>query len=285
MNDREFRIQHRDIPNDVQNRLGRAVGDYSVPIVLDWQFLGSGTLIRFGNTRGILTAEHVIRHPTETGKRIDTSINSKQRLMTTVAEHPHELMIDARFLELRTTERHNDKFGPDLGFIKIPPGPFLDQIEARKSFVNVALDPDQRFSEAMDERGCIVFSGFPDEARFLDEPKMGFQLVNGLLGIGFITGQDRRFDYGEYDYIEVGVSRKSGLGPPATFKGVSGGGLWRVPIVRKEAARENDVDFGKFRLAGVVFHESDPNEYQTIRAHGPVSLYKIFFPALQEQFA
>jgi hypothetical protein len=35
----EFRIRHRDVPEDVQQRLGRAVGEYSIPIVLDWQFL------------------------------------------------------------------------------------------------------------------------------------------------------------------------------------------------------------------------------------------------------
>lgn len=285
VNSEEFRIRHRDIPEDVQNRLGRAVGDFSIPIVLDWQFLGSGTLIQFGDTRGILTAEHVVRHPTEAARRIDTSINSKQRLFTTIAEHPHELMIPARYLELRATERESDLLGPDLAFIKIPPGPFLNAIAARKSFVNVSVNPEQRFKEAMDTRGCIVFSGFPDEARFRDKPELGFQLVNGLLGVGFITSQDKRFEQGRHDYIEVGVSRKKGLEPPATFKGVSGGGLWRVPIVRKETAKtDTDVDFGDFRLAGVVFHESDPNEYQTIRAHGPVSLYKVFFPALTKQF-
>jgi hypothetical protein len=88
----------------------------------------------------------------------------------------------------------------------------------------------------------------------------------------------------EFDRFRSIACRKSDVMPPATFKGVSGSGLWRVPIVRREGAWENDVDFGKFRLAGVVFHESDPNDYQTIRAHGPVCLYKVFFPALQEQF-
>jgi len=281
----EFRIRHTDIPEEVQNRLGRAAGDFAIPIVLDWQFLGSGTLIRFANSYGILTAEHVVRHPSKVEKRIDTSINSKQRLITTVAEYPHELAIETRFLDMRTTVRQDDEFGPDLAFIRIPHGPFLNELRARKSFVNVGIDPRKRFDQAMDQRGCVVFSGFPNETRFNDKPELGFQLVNGLLGVGFITGQDKHFERGEHDYIEVGVSRKPGLSPPTTFKGVSGGGLWRVPIVRPENARtETNVDFGNLRLAGVVFHESDPNEYQTIRAHGPVSLYEVFFPGLEKAF-
>jgi hypothetical protein len=57
------RIQIGSIENELQEAISRETGDFAIPLVLDNQLIGTGTLIRVGESRGILTAAHVVRNP------------------------------------------------------------------------------------------------------------------------------------------------------------------------------------------------------------------------------
>jgi hypothetical protein len=276
------RFQLKDLSKQVQDNVGTEIGKYTVPLVLDWRFIGSGTLIRFGECHGVLTASHVVSNK---DWQINAGAYSKQTLRTAVAEYAHDLSIEARRLEIERTIRKSDEYGPDLAFIRIPDSEFLHAILPRKSFFDICSSAEKKFAEAGKSDGIMVFSGFPEADRFDGQPELGFDIVHGLIGYGFITGREHEEEREGYDYIEVGASYAGDNKPPVSFGGVSGGGLWQVPVFRKKDHGLGQEYYEGIFLAGVVIYETPiVNDYRRIRGHGPKSLYKIFFPQLEQRF-
>ena len=75
-----------------------------------------------------------------------------------------------------------------------------------------------------------------------------------------------------FDYVEIGFDLESSPALPESFKGLSGSGLWRVPLVESEAG---DVSFNAPSLEGVAFFQDPPDSVPAgvIRCHGRRSLY------------
>ncbi len=237
-----FEIQLGKLTKEFQDKLSQAIGHFSVPLVVDigmeYKFVGSGTLIMFGDHCGILTAEHVVNYAADDRYRLNTNLGSTQKLRLSVAEFPHDISIEVQYLEIETTGiRKEDYYGPDLAFIKIPPCPLLSELKARKSFVNISVLPEERFENARINSGCIVVTGFPEVDRvhqILKSKELGFTALEGLKGYGFVTGEVNYEEHEGYDYLSLGVSYGTGGEAPLKFGGVSGGGVWRVPIMRKK---------------------------------------------------
>ena len=181
------RFQLKDLPKQLQDNVGTEIGNYTVPLVLDWGFIGSGTLIRFGNCYGVLTASHVVSN---NYWKIDVGANSKQALRTAIAEYAHDLFIEARRLDIEQTTRKSDEYGPDLAFIRIPDSEFLHAILPRKSFFDIRSSAEKKFTEATKSDGIAVFSGFPEADKFEAKAELGFSTVHGLMGYVFITGRE-----------------------------------------------------------------------------------------------
>jgi len=276
-----FRLPIGELPEALQDQISAATELHTIPLLLDSEFIGSGTLIRFGNCEGILTAAHVIKNDLWA---IDGSSSSRQRLVTSVEKEPHELSIETRFLEVEQTEPVSEEYGPDLAFIRVPNGGFKTSILAKKEFWDVSESDDQfRMAMTENENPTMVFGGFPDVYRRDLMPQPGFETVQRLQGHGFLTGQERREHHGGFDYILVAAAYDHGDNPPLTFRGVSGGGLWRLALSR-DAAGENY--WHQIWLAGVVFYETPlKGGYRHLRAHGPESLYQRFLPQLANRFA
>jgi hypothetical protein len=255
----------------------------------EYKFVGSGTLISFGKNDGILTAEHVVNYAADEKYRLNTKFGGSQKLRISVAEFPHDISIDVSYLEIETSgARKNNYYGPDLAFIKIPPSPLLRELKARKSFVNIGVRVEERFKNASVNAGCSVVTGFPEidrVHRMEQSARLGFISTEQLKGYGFITGQVNQEEVDGYDYLDFGVSYEAGNEAPLRFNGVSGGGVWRVPVIRKKGEPPGTEYFDKFYLAGVVFFQEEiVNNQCRLRAHGPKSLYKNFFLQLEEQF-
>jgi len=281
MCDETFRLQIGDLPETLQERISADTDTHTIPLLLDSEFIGSGTLIRFGNCEGILTAAHVV---TNESWAIDCSPNSAQRLFTSVKNEAQELYIETRFLEIEQTEPQSHEFGPDLAFMKIPESRFKMSILAEKAFLDVS-ESNELFRMAMtaDENPTMVFGGFPDVYKRDLMPQPGFETIQHLQGYGFLTGQEEREHHEGYDYILVGANYDQGDDPPITFRGVSGGGLWRLALSRDRAGENYRHQIW---LAGVVFYETPLEEGRRyLRAHGPESLYQNFLPRLVHRFA
>jgi len=275
-------FQLKDLSQQFQDNLGTEIGKYTVPLVLDWTFIGSGTLIRFGACYGILTASHVVSNK---DWAVDCGAYSRQRLRVVVAEYAHDLFIEARRLEIERTVRKSDEYGPDLAFIRIPESEFLHAILPRKSFFDIRFHADKKFAEAQKRDGLAVFSGFPAADKFEADAELGFDIVNGLIGYGFITGREKEEEKDGFDYIEVGASYAQPDKSPVSFRGVSGGGLWQVPVFRKKEHGLGQEYYEGIFLSGVMIYENPiVDQHRRIRGHGPKSLYRIFFPKLEHRF-
>jgi hypothetical protein len=253
---------------------------FAVPLVLDGQFIGTGTLIEFRGCRGILTAAHVVRNDFWA---INCSANSKQQLNTAVSDQTQNLAIPARYLSITRTNDASPTYGPDLAFIHIPTSPFLSTIAATKSFVNICREPDKRFARALDHRGFVVVAGFPEVSSRRVTAEGNFEPVHALQGYGFFSGQEHYERKGRYDYLKIGASYST-ADSPANFRGVSGGGVWTAHLIADDLASLR-LSYQMY-FAGVVFYETRLSKgYRRLRAHGPRSLYKVFFPRIIKQFA
>jgi hypothetical protein len=278
--DKHFEIQLGNLPNALRDKLSEYTKIYTIPLILDSEVIGSGTLIRLGDCAGILTAAHVIRNDSW---RIDCSTTSKQRLYTSLNERTQELYIQACCLELERTTDASYEYGPDLGFIRLGDGRFVRSILREKRFLDILSEADKGRKHKLDsEPAAIVVAGFADVYRRQMMPEPGFETVQRLQGHGFLTGQEHYERRGEYDYVEVGAAYDQNDEPPITFNGVSGGGFWQVSLFPESLTEP--YDFG-IRLTGVQIYETPIKEdFRYLRGHGPESLYRVFLPRLIDRF-
>jgi len=199
-------------------------------------------------------------------------------LNTAVSDWAQNLAIPARYLSITQTNDASRTYGPDLAFIHIPTGPFLSTIAATKSFLNIRREPKKRLAQALDHAGFVVFTGFPEVSNRRMTSPGNFDPVQALHGYAFLSGQERYERRGRYDYLKIGVSYST-ADPPITFKGVSGGGVWTVRLFADELSSMK-LSYQMY-FAGVIFYETRLSKgYRRLRAHGPRSLYKIFFPRI-----
>jgi hypothetical protein len=99
-----------DFADEILNEIWRATYDYTLPLILNNDLVGSGTLVTIDSSFGILTAAHVI---TET--HWDNSIGAKQGLVTTLDTRAAFLWERMENLEWWTTKPCGE-WGPRRGF-------------------------------------------------------------------------------------------------------------------------------------------------------------------------
>ena len=128
---------------------------------------------------------------------------------------------------------------------------------------------------ALDDAGCMVIAGHPAEDIQNVGPIGGFKEATFSPGIVGFTGRIGYFEQDGLDYIDVDSKRTDESRAPASYKGVSGGSVWCVPILRRPGATNSQVQPGKLTLAGVPFYEFPEEDGRIrIRAHGPRTIYQ-----------
>lgn len=272
----EIRVQLSALPETVVEDVRRQTGDYVIPIVCERTPNGSGTLVQIDDWIGILTAEHVVRHPERKELWLDYTGHPERFLRTAVGPFAHDLSIATNALRIITTDRVTDDHGPDLAFIALPPSPFLAEIKARKSFYNLTLKTTERKEEALQDLGFFALCGYPAVRDFVGPAELGFTYTQGLYGYSMFTGPENYEQKGPFDYYEMGVSQESANEFERTLRGVSGGSVWRAFVNRHEGNEAGSEFLHGLTLAGVAFYEMDdrtqPRFY--VRAHGPISIYE-----------
>jgi hypothetical protein len=233
--------------------------------------IGSGTFVEFEGVFAILTAHHV-------AKEIDLA--SSVGLVLVEQEHRSE--IRSQFLEIIEIARGADESkGPDLALIRLPPAK-ASEIRAFKQFFKLA-----QYREGMLERrpdphqGVWFLCGIPDALTKDEASESGFGRVRSYHGLCGATGPRREFTEGRFDFIDLDVEYPSAAGDvPQDLGGLSGGGVWFVPLRRQESGELHPADYV---LAGVIFYQSPiVDGRRFMRCHGPRSVYQAVCDSLQK---
>jgi hypothetical protein len=230
---------------------------------------GSGTLIAVGEKRAILTADHVVEKLPRDG-----------RLGLILSPSRQQYTIDTRGLVfLRIARGTDDSKGPDLGAVILSPS-IASSIGAIKTFYNLDIRRERMLSASPDrDLGAWAVHGFIDE-RTVEEPgDSGFNHIMRFYCLTGWGGPDPAVSNGGYDYHTFPVSYGGRSVAPVSFKGMSGGGLWQVPLVRDA---QGILTHRALLLAGLVFYQVPTSETEAgVTCHGAVSIYRIAYDAIQ----
>ncbi|MEW6659941.1 MAG: hypothetical protein AB1424_14880 [Thermodesulfobacteriota bacterium] len=266
--DKLFKIT--DLPKKLIDEISRLIFSYSTGLIEvttntsgkeSANLIGSGTFVSFSNTFGILTAAHVVN-----------LLKRPFSLGLIISEHVHKYKIDSNYLEIiHLAKGEGESDGPDLAFIVIPSSE-LGTIRAKKSFHNLDIKRDLILNNPPEfDRGIWAVCGVPNEKTIDHPPGIKFDPLKGflmLIGFGSIR---RTYTAGEYDYCDFEVNYDSSPDIPQSFGGVSGGGLWQIPL-RKSS--EQTIEPIEYILSGVAFYQTERTGLnRSIKCHARNSIY------------
>ncbi len=273
-----------DLDDAALDRDLRFIRDHSSPLFLDGELAGSGTFISWDDEFGILTAHHVPHNPKDSGRRFDFSVSSTQKLGLSLVEHAHRFELEMRNLRpvdiAGPIDPSDLERGPDLAVIRLGGKATVVDIAARKSFYRVSHRTDERLAASLRDDGIFVVCGAAQEEEEQTGPELGFTEVTMQNLTTFYGGLHRRFDRDGYQYAELSVQRTGVDDPPDNFGGVSGGGLWRVPVERDVP---NGYRIGPPVLAGVVFFQRVDNRREVLRCHTGDAVYRHALAAVRKR--
>ena len=236
------------------------------------ELLGSGVLVTVGGTRAILTAHHVI------SKNIET-LPETERLGLVLERSGLPQTFDTRDMVTCKIAYARKDSGPDLGALILAPS-IANSIEfgSMKSFYNLDMRRDQLLNRPPSRKdGVWVAQGLVNDKTVKTSLSGGGVRV-GFRGDGLIGRPDVAEEIDGYDYLEYLVDPLDSDGPsPESWGGMSGSGLWQIPI----RLQENGLAFDSPLLSGICFVEKKVNGEMWIRCHGRKSVYEHAYNAIR----
>lgn len=273
-------IKLGELPETVIEAAARDVANYSIGFLdvkspprssQDVTLLGSGTLVSIGTTHAILTAHHVLSVLPHSG-----------RLGLILSPTVQQYTIDIRGIAyVQIARGKRDPEGPDLGAVVLSPS-IGATIGAKKVFYKLDAHRDQILSSPPDIRDGFWFvNGFVDEKTIEERDRDGYALVKGFYNLSGAGGPEQVTVVGDHDYFDFPVSYGGRSVAPKSFGGMSGGGLWQVPLMR---SAEGEIKHKTPLLSGVVFYQEPTTEaYCGVKCHGRQSVYKVAFEAIKQK--
>ncbi len=264
-----------DLPVQLKNEIRDDIAPYSIGLVgvlsennqKSATLLGSGTLIKFNEHYGILTANHVVdsRYSDAFGKSEEIGLAfGKDREAFTIRKDAFRIIKDPPISQ--------DINHPDIAIMIIPPNK-VGPIKAKKSFWDINLWSSKvSYSTPNVKDNVWIASGCIGEYSRIEKNNQAHELTyclhhtTGFAGIGKYEIIDN------HDYIDILVSYDELSESPASFGGLSGGGVWYSVLRKKENA---PIIHDRPQLMGLVFYQSAiENGERKILCHGPRSVYK-----------
>ena len=189
-----------------------------------------------------------------------------------IAPYPHALELDVRSLtNITFGPRISDERGPDGSVIILPQCRQLLDIQAKKSFWPIDYNPEERLKKALSTQGFVMIAGFPGERQRSRGAQPGFTRTTEMQGIVAMTKQVDYFENDSFDYLQVKSERVAGTDAPESYGGLSGGGLWRIPVY----LNQHHKILAESIFAGIIYWQSsEDNRVRYLRAHGPKTIYK-----------
>jgi hypothetical protein len=235
------------------------------------QHIGSGTYAKAGQTHGILTAHHCA-----------ACLSGEYVLGLTAAGEAseHNFIVERKHLNIiPVAVPVSEEFGPDLAFIVIADWGKVAQIKASKAFMDLLGDRERMLSSPPERTRAIWYvSGVLGETVKEATPGPGFTEALEFTDYCYAGGANRVFQRDGFDYVEMEIEPGMDHQLPHSFGGMSGGGLWQVPVVRDA---EGNLSAVNHFLAGVLFYQGRAeNGLRFLRCHGPQSVYKRVVDAL-----
>jgi hypothetical protein len=171
--------------------------------------------------------------------------------------------------------------GPDLSFLIIRDPGLLAKLRTEKSFYALDSAPRPSFHPLLNPRIWGV-AGSPYESfKRIEENYHGgplSKMVN-FVGTGcfpFQTLQD-----GDFDYLKLTVPSGE-FGFPDDYEGISGGGIWLMPMEVDPSGDPRTIRHRAPILAGVEFSQSGwQNRERILTGHGAHSIYTVLRDSLQ----
>ncbi|MFH1674854.1 MAG: hypothetical protein ABIF87_15740 [Pseudomonadota bacterium] len=279
-------IKSTDIPVDIIKEASKQISHYAVGIVKihkrlsseDAILAGSGTLVEIDGTLGILTAHHVIKE-----------LPSHGEIGLILSEQIHRYTLQPGSVKkIKIASGPKASEGPDLAFLIFQPTDLrqikaLGQIKAKKSFYNLLLRRDRIINNPPEnDMGIWILCGFPDERTIREASDRGFDTIMAFHGLCDAGWVEKEYISESYDYLEFDVRYdKNGLQRPRSFKGVSGGGLWQVLLMRSS---DGIIKPQEIILSGVAFYQSPViNNILSIKCHGRQSIYRILYDVIKDK--
>ncbi len=270
-------VQPADIPDSLKDEAFRRLAHYSVaflwledtPHGWDAALRGSGTLVAIGKTFAILTAHHVIQKLPRSGRL---------GVFLSPTHEPHSIDVDGlQYLEI--ARGSDDSVGPDLGAVLLAPS-IASSIAAKKTFYNLEQQRAKLLRNPPDLRDGLWFvHGFLDEKTVVQPDEVsGHGLVKRFYCYGGLGRPQTSFRTGDHDYFTIPVSPLTHAPVPRNFGGMSGGGLWQVPLVRDESGKLTQQTP---LLSGVAFYQEAVTDAGSgLKCHGRVSVYGVAYDAI-----
>lgn len=270
------------LPMDIIEQISSSIMTYATILFYNGNVIGSGTFVECNSHFGILSAHHVI------GEGIGLKSfrsNSSKKLGVAIAvkadQNPEEVKgIQHLEFDLQHICPHEigsppnckyNEYGPDLIFLEILDREKLGTIKAYSSFWNISYESNL-VNNCYDNLSCIwAVCGLPQDWIELQDSSFG-RIIGCQCLIGF-GGIEKRFDKDGFDYFDMVVNPNSKNDIPSTFKGMSGGGLWKVLLIctgNLQNVKINDIIF-----SGVIFYGLE-QDHLIIRSHGAKSIYEKF---------
>lgn len=236
---------------------------------LKFQHIGSGTYVTIGQIHGILTAQHCVE-----------LLKGDCRLCLTSGREniKHNFFVEKNSFEIvEIGTPVTEEYGPDLALIILSSWEKIGTIKATNSFYNLSRDRERMLNDPPSNMDSIwYFCGVPHERMIQSESNAGFgKLLEFQLFCG-AGGVDRYYEKDGYDYFETDIDTNDSI--PKGFGGMSGGGLWQVPVTVSGPDSFTPIDHF---LSGVIFYQgTGENKKRYLRCHGRHSIYRHVFEKL-----
>jgi len=265
----------KDLPERVGKRIVRELGNFSVPLNFNNKPIGSGTLVQYQDRYGILTASHVLH---ETGIKIDST--SKDHLGIGVLKTENCFSVPCELIvELDIGSPPNCKYGPmgpDVAVLLLPfGGDWVNTVKMGKTFYN--LLSHEASDEIVGSSQNFAMSGFPaDSTRyFTDASDEKVVIARHIVFSGHVNTDEYRESDG-FDYVEIHVRDEVPEENLKHYNGMSGGGLWNIPINIDDAQDFSNAQIAKISLSGVVYYQDwNSDSKRLLRSHGPKTILKV----------
>lgn len=265
-------MPYHQVPQALRADVCQAITNFSIGLInLDGSGLvqnarlgGSGTLVQIGDSYGILTAYHVLEY-----LRGDKTIGLI--LANTIKPFRHRVEVRSDTMSwVKIACPGNESEGPDLAILLLSSVDVV-RLKVQKTFYNLPKREWLLHTPPALDVGIWFLCGFADEATSERQPERGpgrIKVFEGACGDGWVENEYR---VGDFDYLDFEVAYGAINGPPQSFGGFSGGGLWQVPMMRTP---NGELKAKELLLSGVAFYQNPPTgNRRVIKCHGRDGIY------------
>jgi hypothetical protein len=237
-------------------------------------FKGSGTIVRVRGRVGVLTAAHVWEKLSVVPEIGIAMADPSGGIMRVETSHVRPVICGLSPWSA---------WGPDLAVVVLP-----EAMEGTVTAYRTAYNLDQRRSDAISSAPETTlalwgFVGAPDE----QATKTGTHYHANAIGhFGAVRAYHAGIQHSGFDYVDMAYDTARNPRLPVQFGGVSGGGLWQVPIHTDLKTGEVTLPHGR-NLEGVAYWQVWPRTGEgtrgrgIIRCHGRESIYRKLYETFE----